>query len=81
MQEIVRELKFPELNVEGLKLKIKTFHAAELAKIIKTAKSGAGQNIIYVPKLFRYSQANSLLLGVCIPRISVPKKTQGSFFQ
>jgi len=35
LQEIGRELKFPELTVEGLKLKIKTIHAAELAKVIK----------------------------------------------
>jgi hypothetical protein len=42
----VWELKFPELNVEGLKLKIKAIQAAKLAKVIKSAESGAGQHII-----------------------------------
>jgi hypothetical protein len=75
----VLELKFPELNVEGLKLKTKTIHAVELANIMKSAKSGADPHDIYVPKLFWFNQAHSLLLGVYIPRISVPKKALGPF--
>jgi hypothetical protein len=42
----VWELKFQELTVEGIKLKIKTIHAAELAKVIKSAKSGAGPHYL-----------------------------------
>jgi hypothetical protein len=55
LQETVHELKFPELTIEGLKLKIKIIHAAVLAKVIKSAKCGAGSHIICVPKLFWFN--------------------------
>jgi hypothetical protein len=54
LKEIVQELDFPNLTVEDLKLKIKTIrsrYAAELGKVIKSDKSGAGLHDIYVPKI------------------------------
>ena len=70
LQEVMQELKLPELTVEELKLKIKTVntkYTAELAMIIKSEKSVAGPHDIYVPKLFWFTQAHSFLFGVCIP--------------
>ena len=54
----MQELNFPELTVEGIKLKITTIrtrYAAELAKVIKSEKSSAGLHDIFVPKLFWFT--------------------------
>jgi hypothetical protein len=55
----VQELNFQELAVEEVRLKIKTIrtrNAAELAKVIRPGKSGAGLHYFYVPKLFWLKQ-------------------------
>jgi len=57
----VQELNFQELAVEEVRLKIKTIrtrNAAELAKVIKPGKSGAGLNYICVPKLFWFKKVH-----------------------
>jgi hypothetical protein len=54
-------------------------YSSELAKVLKSEKSGAGLDDIYVLKLFCFEQADLFLRSVCTPRLSsstnVSKKT------
>ena len=55
LEEMVKQLNIPDLTQEEVKLKIKsirTRYSSELTKVLKSLKSGAGRDNIYVPKLF-----------------------------
>jgi len=59
LEEMVRELNIPNLTQEDVKLKIKSIrsrYSSELAKVLKSEKSGAGRDGIYVPNSFRLKQ-------------------------
>jgi hypothetical protein len=73
LEEMVKQLNIPDLTQEDVKLKIKSTrsrYSSELAKVLKSEKSGAGQDNIYVPKLFWFKQADLFLRSVCTPRFS-----------
>jgi hypothetical protein len=68
LEEMVKQLNSPDLTQEDVKLKIKSIHSrysSELAKILKSEKSGAGRDDIYVPKLFWFKQADLFLRSLC----------------
>jgi hypothetical protein len=70
---MVKELNIPDLTQEDVKLKIKSIrsrYSSELAKVLKSEKSGAGRDDIYIPKLFWFKQADLFLRSVCTPRLS-----------
>jgi hypothetical protein len=76
--EVVKELNIPDLTPEDVKLKIKSIrsrYSYGLAKVLKSGKSGAGRDDIYVPKLFWFKQADLLLRSVCTPRLSSSSST------
>jgi hypothetical protein len=78
-----RELNLPQLSVNDIRAKIKTIrtrYSSELAKIRKSEKSGAGSNDLYVPRLFWFKQADSLLRDVCMPKDSSSNMQVSSFF-
>jgi hypothetical protein len=61
---MVKELNIPDLTPEDVKLKIKPIHSrysSELVKVLKSEKSGAGRDDIYIPKLFWFKQADLFL--------------------
>ena len=77
LEEMVKELNIPDLTQEDVKLKIKSIrsrYSSELAKVLKSEKSGAGRDDIYVPKLFWFKQADLFLRSVCTPRLSSSTK-------
>jgi len=77
LEEMVKQLNIPDLTQEDVKLKIKSIrsrYSSELAKVLKSGKSGAGRDNIYVPKLFWFKQADLFLRSVCTPRLSSPTK-------
>jgi len=60
-----------------VKLKIKSIrsrYSSELAKVLKSEKSGAGRDDICVPKLFWFKHADLFLRSVCTPRLSSSTK-------
>lgn len=66
-------LSLPGLSVNDIKTKIKTIrtnYKSELNKILKSEKSGAGLNDVYVPRLFWFKKADEFLRGVAKNRIS-----------
>jgi hypothetical protein len=74
---MVKQLNIPDLTQEGVKLKIKSIHSrysSELAKVLKSEKSGAGRDDVYGPKLFWFKQADLFLRSVCTPRLSSTTK-------
>lgn len=73
MKSLLSELNIPDLSETDIKLKIKsirTRYMAELNKVLKSEKSGIGRDDIYVPKLFWFSQADSILRPVSVSRNS-----------
>jgi hypothetical protein len=79
LEEMVKQLNIPDLTREDVKLKIKSIrsrYSSELAKILKSEKSGAGRDDIYAPKLFWFKQADLFLRSVCTPRLSSTKVTK-----
>jgi hypothetical protein len=77
LEEILKQINIPDLTVEDVKLKIKTIrtrYSYELGKILKSEKSGAGRDDIYIPKLFWFKQADVFLRSVCTPRLSSSTK-------
>jgi len=57
---MVKQLNIPDLTPEDVKLKIKSIrsiYSSELAKVLKSEKSGAGRDDIYVPKLFWFKKS------------------------
>ena len=77
LEEMVKELNIPDLTQEDVKLKIKSIrsrYSSELAKVLKSEKSGAGRDDIHVPKLFWFKQADLFLRSVCTPRLSSSTK-------
>jgi hypothetical protein len=68
LEETLKQLNIPDLTQEDVKLKINSIprrYSSELAKILKSEKSGAGPDDIYVPKLFWFKQADLFLRSVC----------------
>jgi len=77
LEEMMKQLNIPDLTEEDVKLKIKSIrsrYSSELAKVLKSEKSGAGRDDIYVPKLFWFKQADLFLRSVCTPRLSSSTK-------
>jgi hypothetical protein len=74
LEEMVKELNIPDLTPEDMKLKIKSIrsrYSSELGKVLKSEKSGASRDDIYVPKLFWFKQADLFLRSVCTPKILI----------
>jgi hypothetical protein len=64
---MVKQLNNPGLTQEDVKLQIRSIssrYSSELAKVLKSEKSGAGRDDIYVPKLFWFKQADLFLRSV-----------------
>jgi len=77
LEGMVKQLSIPNLTQEDVKLKIKSVrsrYSSELAKVLKSEKSGAGRDGIYVPKLFWLKQADLFLCSVCTLRLSSSTK-------
>jgi len=77
MEEMVKQLNIPDLTQEDVELKIKSIrsrNSSELAEVLRSEKSGAGRDNIYVPKLFWFKQADLFLRSVCTPRLSSSTK-------
>lgn len=73
IETLLSEINIAELSVNDIKLKIKsirTRYMAELHKVLKSEKSGTGTDDIYVPKLFWFTEADSFLRPVSIPKKS-----------
>lgn len=67
-------LCLPGLSVNDIKTKIKTIrtnYKSELNKILKSEKSGAGLNDVYVPRLFWFKKADEFLRGVSVAKNSI----------
>ena len=61
LQEMVKQLNIPDLTQEDMKLKIKSIcsrYSSGIAKVLKSEKSGAGRDDVYVPKLFWFKEAD-----------------------
>jgi len=67
-------LCLPGLSVYDIKIKIKTIrtnYKSELNKVLKSEKSGAGLNDVYVPRLFWFKKADEFLRGVSVSKNSI----------
>lgn len=73
LEEIISDMGKADLTVNDLKNKIKNIRSIynrELAKVLKSEKSGTGTDDIYKPQLKWFNQANSFLRAVSQSRQS-----------